>query len=791
MLRSPRVLLIGDDDATKLEGIKAQVVAAFVGISLAVRSANATEQDLPLPSLLVNNTQVSGGNSVCKLLIASASNTLYPQAPFNSDKRYRAGLIDAWLDFSTIKLRTQEVTNASGVLEFLKPLDDTLKTCTYLVQDTLTLADIVVALDLKRVADKVLDARSRQSIPSIMRWYNTLLSHPKVLELTGALSPPPVTSSASSSDSAPHAQTNGIEGHSKASPSSKASQQRSSQDDGQEEKTKGRTDGQQDKGKGKADGQHEKPKGKDAKGGKLAKNDVAKGQKKGGDKKEKPAQAPKGDGKRKKETKLGLTHSKHKDFGEWYSEVVVESEMISYYDVSGCYILRPWAYRVWEIIQRWFDDRIKLAGVENAYFPLFVTEEALKAEKDHVEGFAAEVAWVTKSGDTDMERPIAIRPTSETVMYPYYAQWIRSHRDLPLRLNQWNAVVRWEFKHPTPFIRSREFLWQEGHHAFATQEEAVRETHQMLDLYAGIYEHLLAVPVCKGTKSSKEKFAGAQFTTTVEAFVPTSGRGIQGGTSHCLGQNFSRMFKIEYEAVDKSKQLVWQISYGLTTRTIGVMIMVHGDDKGIVMPPRVAPQQVVVIPIPNVKLSSEDKQAMADKAEDFVQQLRSAGVRVISDMRENYTPGWKYNHWELKGVPIRLELGPKDMQNKSVMLARRDTGAKEIVAWGDVPSRVPELLEQIQEDMLDSRRTEFQKSIEKLYSWDGFVEALDKKKMVLTPWCDEEEVEDDVKKNSTSGEAMGAKTLCIPLEQPPLPEGTPCFRSGKPARNWVLWGRSY
>ncbi|KAL3156197.1 hypothetical protein ABBQ32_012481 [Trebouxia sp. C0010 RCD-2024] len=751
MLRSPRVLLTGDDDASRLESVKPQIVAAFVGVSLTVRSANANEQHLPLPALLANNTHVSGGNALCKLLIASAGHTLYPQAPFSFDKRYRAGLIDAWLDFSSIKLRTQEGTDAASMLDSLSPLENTLNTCTYLVEDTFSLADVVVALDFKKVADKVFDARSRQTIPSIMRWYNTILSHPKVSGLTGPPSPPPIHSSASSS-AAPNHQTNGTKGTSReraAVASSDTSQQvgdqQSSSGEGQQstgkgkaeghqEKGKGRAEGQQEKGKGRAEGQEDKPKGKDAKGGKLAKNDVAKGQKKGGDKKDKPSQAPKGDGKKKKETKLGLNHSKKTHFGDWYSEVVVESEMISYYDVSGCYILRPWAYRVWEIIQRWFDDRIKLAGVENAYFPLFVTEEALKAEKDHVEGFAAEVAWVTKSGDTDMERPIAIRPTSETVMYPYYAQWIRSHRDLPLRLNQWNAVVRWEFKHPTPFIRSREFLWQEGHHAFATREEAVRETHQMLDLYAGIYEHLLAVPVCKGTKSSKEKFAGALFTTTVEAFVPTSGRGIQGGTSHCLGQNFSKMFNIEYEAIDKTKQLVWQISYGLTTRTIGVMIMVHGDDKGIVMPPRVAPQQVVVIPIPNAKLSPEAKQAMADRAEDFVQQLRGAGVRVISDPRENYTPGWKYNHWELKGVPVRLELGPKDMESKSVMLARRDTSVKETVAWEDVASRVLKLLEQIQDDMLATRREEFEDSIVECKSWDGFVEALDNKKMVQTPW---------------------------------------------------------
>ena len=239
-------------------------------------------------------------------------------------------------------------------------------------------------------------------------------------------------------------------------------------------------------------------------------------------------------------TKLGLHAKKEEDFGEWYSQVVVESELISYYDVSGCYILRPGAYHIWEEIKNWFDAQIKAMGVQNAYFPLFITEDVLKTEANHVEGFAPEVAWVTKSGDSDLEKPIAIRPTSETVMYPHYAQWIRSHRDLPLRLNQWTNVVRWEFKHPTPFIRSREFLWQEGHTAFATKEEADQEVLAILELYKRVYEELLCVPVIKGTKSSKEKFAGADYTTTVEAFIPENGRGVQGATSHCLGQNFSK-----------------------------------------------------------------------------------------------------------------------------------------------------------------------------------------------------------------------------------------------------------
>lgn len=484
---------------------------------------------------------------------------------------------------------------------------------------------------------------------------------------------------------------------------------------------------------------------------------------------------------------------KDEDFGEWYSQVVVESEMISYYDVSGCYILRPWSFSIWDEIKGWLDSQIKALGVQNAYFPLFITEDVLMTEKEHVEGFAPEVAWVTKSGSSDLERPIAIRPTSETVMYPYYAQWIRSHRDLPLRLNQWTNVVRWEFKHPTPFIRSREFLWQEGHTAFATKEEADEEVYQVLDLYRRVYEELLAVPVIKGIKSSKEKFAGALYTTTVEAFIPHTGRGIQGATSHCLGQNFSKMFKIEYETdtPEKTRANPWQNSWGMTTRTIGVMIMTHGDNKGVVLPPRVSQVQAVVVPIPNSKLSPEEVSAMLAKAKEIEEGLKAVGVRVTVDARDNYTPGWKYNYWELRGVPLRIELGPKDMGAGTVMLARRDTGAKQSTPWDELPTHVSALLEQIQKDMLSAAKGRFDACLEKVNTWEEFMAALGRKHMALAPWADEEEIEEDVKKRSASKDAMGAKTLCIPLDQPELPPGTVCFASGKPAKNWALWGRSY
>eukprot|EP00163_Fabomonas_tropica_P017994 TRINITY_DN3200_c0_g1_i13.p1 TRINITY_DN3200_c0_g1~~TRINITY_DN3200_c0_g1_i13.p1 ORF type:complete len:483 (+),score=171.98 TRINITY_DN3200_c0_g1_i13:41-1489(+) len=409
--------------------------------------------------------------------------------------------------------------------------------------------------------------------------------------------------------------------------------------------------------------------------GKLDPSAVPQGRapkKKGGKKKE--DNKPKKKEAEKGQTRLGIEATKEGDFPTWYSEVITRSEMVEYYNISGCYILRPWSYAIWDFIKDWFDGEIKKLGVENAYFPMFVSADVLEKEKDHVEGFAPEVAWVTKSGESEMDVPIAIRPTSETVMYPYYAKWIRSHRDLPLRLNQWCNVVRWEFKHPTPFLRTREFLWQEGHTAWADKDSASEEVYTILELYSKVYEELLAVPVVKGVKSEKEKFAGGLFTTTVEGFIPATGRGIQGGTSHALGQNFAKMFDIKFENPDNGSEHlhVWQNSWGLTTRTIGVMIMIHGDDKGLVLPPRVAPLHVVVVPI-----VFKGKEAMVTEGAQKVNDLLAAGgIRVKADLRDNYNPGWKYNHWEQKGVPLRAECGPRDIENQQVVLVRRDTGEK-------------------------------------------------------------------------------------------------------------------
>lgn len=454
----------------------------------------------------------------------------------------------------------------------------------------------------------------------------------------------------------------------------------------------------------------------------------------------------------------------------------------------------------------WFDDRIKQLGVEDCYFPMFVSSKVLEREKDHIEGFAPEVAWVTKAGSKDLEEPIAIRPTSETVMYPYYAKWIRSYRDLPLKLNQWNSVVRWEFKNPQPFLRTREFLWQEGHTAFLTQKEAGEEVLQILDLYRGVYEELLAVPVIPGVKSEKEKFAGGLYTTTVEGYIPTTGRGIQGGTSHCLGQNFSKMFDITVQNPNGEGSLhVWQNSWGLSTRTIGVMVMIHGDDQGLVMPPRVSQVQVVIVPVGlNAKQTEQEKNEIYDACQALERELKTINVRAKADLREGYTPGWKFNDWELRGVPIRLEIGPRDLAAKEVRAVRRVDGHKFQISTADIKKTIPDTLEEIHHLMFNKAKKAYDDHIVKIDQFDQVVPALDNKNVLILPWCEAEACEEDIKKrsaeiaerNTTVDEkapSAGAKSLCIPFDQErfgKMPEGQKCVGCGEAAKRWTMFGRS-
>lgn len=507
----------------------------------------------------------------------------------------------------------------------------------------------------------------------------------------------------------------------------------------------------------------------------------------------------------KKITRLGLEVRKEENFAEWYSQVITKSEMLDYYDVSGCYILRPWAFGIWEAITNFFDPAIKSLGVSNCYFPMFVSSQALEREKDHIADFAPEVAWVTKSGSSDLAEPVAIRPTSETVMYPSYAKWIRSHRDLPLQLNQWCSVVRWEFKHPQPFIRTREFLWQEGHTAFATREEAVKEVYTILDLYAKIYEDLLAIPVIRGRKTEKEKFAGADFTTTVEAYVPTNGRAVQGATSHHLGQNFSKMFEIVFEHPETGeKEFVYQNSWGLSTRTIGVTVMVHGDNCGLVLPPRVAPHQVVIVPCGiTANLSDGDKKLLMGTCEALEKELCDASVKVKGDYRENYSPGWKYNHWELKGVPLRIELGPRDVGKGEFVAVRRDTGVKVTEKLEGAASTIKRLLDDIHDNLFKKAKSKLDEHLVVSCDFSDFCSKLDNRCIIQAPFCGEISCEDEIKKDSArdadevlepGAPSMGAKTLCIPFQQPgEIGLDMRCINpkcSNRP-KYYALFGRSY
>ncbi|KAJ8289165.1 hypothetical protein COCON_G00018240 [Conger conger] len=503
-----------------------------------------------------------------------------------------------------------------------------------------------------------------------------------------------------------------------------------------------------------------------------------------------------------KQTRLGLEARKEENLAEWYSQVITKAEMIEYYDVSGCYVLRPWSFAIWETIKEFFDREIKKMGVENCYFPMFVSQAALEKEKTHIADFAPEVAWVTRSGKTELAEPIAVRPTSETVMYPAYAKWVQSHRDLPIKLNQWCNVVRWEFKHPQPFLRTREFLWQEGHTAFATKEEAAEEVLQILDLYARVYEELMAIPVVKGRKTEKEKFAGGDYTTTVEAFISASGRAIQGATSHHLGQNFARMFEIMFEDPKKpgEKQFAFQNSWGLTTRTIGVLTMVHGDNRGLVLPPRVACLQVIVIPCGiTASLSEADRDALLAQCSKYISLLQKSGLRVRADLRDNYSPGWKFNHWELKGVPVRLEVGPKDLKQGQCVAVRRDTGEKIILPEADTAGRLPQLLEDIQSNLYQRASDDLKSHLVVADSMEDFQKQLDQGRIVQIPFCGVMECEDWIKKTTAKDQdlepgapSMGAKSLCIPFQPlKALSLGQMCVCGKQPAQFYTMFGRSY
>ena len=464
-----------------------------------------------------------------------------------------------------------------------------------------------------------------------------------------------------------------------------------------------------------------------------------------------------------------------KNFPQWYTDIVLKAELTDYTDVKGFIAIRPYGYEIWENIQKYVDEKFKKHGVKNISMPILIPEKLLNKEKQHVEGFAPEVAWVTIGGGEELEERLCVRPTSETIFSTMYSKWLNSWRDLPFLYNQWCNVLRWE-KETRPFLRSREFLWQEGHTIHETEKEAKDFTLDMLDVYADVVENLLAIPVLKGKKTEKEKFAGAESTYTIETLMH-DGRALQGGTSHYLGQNFTKPFDIKFQNRKGEQEYAYQTSWGISTRLIGAVIMAHGDNRGLKLPPLVAPIQAVIVPI------AQQKEGVLDEAYKLKNRLNER-IRIKLDDRDNYSVGYKFNEWEMKGVPIRIEIGPKDIEKREAILVRRDTSEKIQVKLEDIETKIDEMLKNIQVNMFNickkrmEEKTTIATNIEELKKNleenQGFVKSM---------WCGNQECEDKVK------EITGAPSRCIPFEQEHLSDV--CVCCGRPAKTMIVWGRQY
>ena len=465
--------------------------------------------------------------------------------------------------------------------------------------------------------------------------------------------------------------------------------------------------------------------------------------------------------------------SMDEDFAQWYTDVVKKAELCDYASVKGCMVIKPAGYAIWENIQHELDRRFKETGVQNVYMPIFIPESLLEKEKDHVEGFAPEVAWVTHGGLEPLQERLCVRPTSETLFCDFYAKDIHSYRDLPKVYNQWCSVVRWE-KTTRPFLRSREFLWQEGHTAHATAEEAEARTIQMLNLYADFCEQVLAIPVIRGQKTDKEKFAGAEATYTIESLMH-DGKALQSGTSHNFGDGFAKAFGIQYAAKDNTLQYVHQTSWGMTTRMIGAIIMVHGDNNGLVLPPRIAPTQVVIVPI------QQQKEGVLNKAFELRDVLSNFRVKVDDSDK---SPGWKFSESEMRGIPVRVEIGPRDIENNEAVLVRRDTHEKITVSLDEIEAKVSELLDTIQNDMLERARAHRDSHTYVATTYDEFVKTINEKQgFVKAMWCGDQACEDKIKEDTA------ATSRCMPFAQENLSDK--CVCCGKPAKKMVYWGRAY
>ena len=463
------------------------------------------------------------------------------------------------------------------------------------------------------------------------------------------------------------------------------------------------------------------------------------------------------------------------DFAKWYTDIVIKADLADYTDTKGCIAIKPYGYAIWENIQKYTDDLFKKAGVQNVYMPVLIPENLLQKEKDHVEGFAPEVAWVTQGGGEELDEKLCIRPTSETMFSNLYSKWLSSWRDLPMVYNQWCNVLRWE-KETRPFLRSREFLWQEGHTIHESKKEAMERTIQMLNIYESVIQDLLAIPVIKGEKTPSEKFAGADNTYTVETMMH-DGRALQSGTSHYFGQNFTKPFEVKFQNKEGKEEYAYQTSWGISTRLIGGVIMAHGDNRGLKLPPRVAPIQVVIVPI------AAHKEGVTEKAQEIYNEL-SESYRVKLDLRDNYSTGYKFNDWEMRGVPVRIEMGPRDLENGVCVLVRRDTLEKQEVKLEDLSHELGLLLEDIQANMFEDCKKRMKEKTTTATTMEEFEKNMNENQgFIKAMWCGDEACEDKIR------ELTGAKSRCIPFEQEHISDT--CVCCGKKADKMVIWGRQY
>ena len=476
---------------------------------------------------------------------------------------------------------------------------------------------------------------------------------------------------------------------------------------------------------------------------------------------------------------IGITVSKKENFSEWYSQIVIKAELADYAPVKGFIVLRPYGYSIWESLKASLDEKLKETGHENGFLPVLIPESLLSKEADHFSGFNPEVFWVTHSGDAEIGDKLALRPTSETLAYSMYSKWIKSWRDLPLKINFWNTALRAEIKATKPFLRTSEFLWQEGHTVHSTKEEAEEEVKLILEIYKKTVEEELAIPVITGKKSEKEKFVGAVYTTTMESMMP-DGKALQMGTSHFLGQNFSKPFDVKFLDKNNLETFAWQTSWGVSWRLIGALIMVHGDDKGLVLPPRVAPIQVVIVPI---YYTDSDKESVIKKTQEIEQILKKNKIRVRVDLREEWTPGYKFHDWEMKGVPLRIEIGPKDIAKGKMVIVRRDTQKKSDLEFSSTEMGVESMLKEIQESLFEKAKLLLKERTKQVSDFDKFKSEIENGMFLEASWCGDQKCEEKIK------ESTGADIRVIPFEN--TKADAPCVSCKRPGKENVIFARGY